>query len=276
MQFHPTTLYHPDLRSFLITEAVRGSGGTLRNHLGGRFMYDYDERLELAPRDIVSRSIVAEMEKISTWCVYLDMTHLRKELIEHEFPTIVEKLAAVGIFPHKEWIPVVPAQHYSCGGVSTNLAGQSTVRGLYAAGEVARTGVHGANRLASNSLLEAIVFAKAAAQAAASESSPSTVSAPERNLKGIPENDAIRLRRAMQKVMTAEAGIVRTTKGLKWAMDQISKLQAEYQALPQVSYSTYPLETRNLLVASKFVIEGALARTSNVGLHYNKDLEAAE
>jgi L-aspartate oxidase len=155
MQFHPTTLYHPQMRSFLISEAVRGAGATLRNHLGRRFMYDYDERLELAPRDVVARAIEAEMKRLGTWCVYLDMTHLDPALIKHEFPTIYSQLASVDLEIDKDWIPVVPAQHYSCGGVVTDLHGMTSVPQLFAAGEVTCTGVHGANRLASNSLLEA-------------------------------------------------------------------------------------------------------------------------
>ncbi len=123
MQFHPTTLYHPQMRSFLITEAVRGAGGTLRNHLGRRFMYDYDERLELAPRDIVARAIEAEMKKRSTWCVYLDVTHLPKDRLELEFPTIFQRLRTIQLEIEKDWIPVVPAQHYSCGGVTTEPTG---------------------------------------------------------------------------------------------------------------------------------------------------------
>lgn len=274
MQFHPTTLYHPQQRSFLITEAVRGAGGTLRNHLGGRFMYDYDDRLELAPRDIVARSIVAEMEKLSTWCVYLDMTHLKQEAIAHQFPTIVETLAKIQLYPHREWIPVVPAQHYSCGGVVTDLAGQTSVPGLYAAGEVARTGVHGANRLASNSLLEAIVFAKSAAEAVAREGLPRITVDFRPDVSTVPESDAVRIRRSLQKVMTAEAGIVRTTKGLNWARTQVATLQAEYDGLAKVAFAPYPRETQSLLLAAASVIEGALARSENVGLHYNRDLDS--
>ncbi|MER3497091.1 MAG: L-aspartate oxidase, partial [Chloroflexota bacterium] len=121
MQFHPTTLYHPQMRSFLITEAVRGAGGTLRNHHGSRFMYGYDDRLELAPRDVVARAIDAEIKKLKTWCVYLDSTHLPPDLLRHEFPNIYEKLLSISLPMEREWIPVVPAQHYSCGGVVTDL-----------------------------------------------------------------------------------------------------------------------------------------------------------
>jgi L-aspartate oxidase len=271
MQFHPTTLYHPQMRSFLITEAVRGAGGTLRNHLGRRFMYDYDERLELAPRDVVARAIDAEIKKHGTWCVYLDTTHLGKEQLEAEFPTIYEKLASIGIFMEKDWIPVVPAQHYSCGGVVTDLHGRTTVPGLFAAGEVACTGVHGANRLASNSLLEAIVFAKAAAESGGVDSVSEAFG--ERKLpKCVAEAEGIRIRRALQRTMTAHVGIVRTFAGLREAADTIETLIREYDSLPEAPYSSYPLETRNLLIAARHVVAGALERNVNVGLHFNSDL----
>ena len=275
MQFHPTTLYHPQMRSFLITEAVRGAGGTLRNHLGRRFMYDYDPRLELAPRDIVARSIEAEMKKLQTWCVYLDIAHEKAEAIQHEFPTIWERLRTIDLEMEKDWIPVVPAQHYSCGGVATDLDGQTTVLGLFAAGEVTCTGVHGANRLASNSLLEALVFASAAAQVA--DGSPvdkvPPASAPP---KVVAEAESIRIRRNLQKTMTAEVGIVRSNAGLARARAQVKELQSEYDSLPSAPFSTHPLETKNLLDAAEIVIDQAIARKQNVGLHYNVDNPTSE
>lgn len=273
MQFHPTTLYHPQMRSFLITEAVRGEGGTLRNHEGTRFMYDYDERLELAPRDIVARAIDAEMKKLQTWCVYLDMTHLTREHIAQHFPMIVEKLATVNIEPHKHWIPVVPAQHYSCGGVVTDLHGRTTVPGLYAAGEVARTGVHGANRLASNSLLEALVFAKSAAEAAADDPPFTGIPEPTQRRHSVVEADALHIRRALQKIMMDQVGIVRRNEGLAAAQEKVNELTTQFHRLPEAPYGQYALEAENLLVASRYVIEGALARKENVGLHFNADQE---
>jgi L-aspartate oxidase len=245
MQFHPTTLYHPQMRSFLITEAVRGAGGTLRNHLGRRFMYDYDPRLELAPRDVVARAIEAEMKKLGTWCVYLDTTHLPADMLKSHFPTIHERLASIAIEMDKDWIPVVPAQHYSCGGIVTDLSGCTSVPGLYAAGEVACTGVHGANRLASNSLLEALVFATAAASACVSEPNGASDGEPIA-WKCVTEAESIHIRRSLQQIMTNNVGIVRRDKELKEASTKIEDLITEYDSAPSAPFSPHPLETRNL------------------------------
>lgn len=270
MQFHPTTLYHPQARSFLISEAVRGAGGTLRNHLGQRFMRDYDERLELAPRDIVARAIEAEMRRLDTWCVYLDTTHLEPEMLRAEFPTIHERLASIGILMEKDWIPVVPAQHYSCGGVKTDLEGRTDVKGLFAAGEVASTGVHGANRLASNSLLEAIVFARSAGVAARDEPSPGSGD-PYCEPGSIVESESVLIRRAFQHVMTANVGIVRSNASLQLASTTITELSSALESQPNAPFSQHALETRNLLTAARFVVDGAIARRVNVGLHFNSD-----
>ncbi|BBO23654.1 L-aspartate oxidase [Candidatus Nitrosymbiomonas proteolyticus] len=271
MQFHPTALYHPQLRGFLISEACRGAGGTLRNHLGRRFMYDYDERLELAPRDIVARAIDSEMKKHKTWCVYLDMTHLSSREIRTKFPTIYERLLSIGLEADKDWIPVTPAQHYSCGGVKTDLSGRTSIPGLYAAGEVSCTGVHGANRLASNSLLEALVFGSEAASACTAEPPLPGEVAEFQCPKCIPETEAIVIRRTLQHTMSDFAGVVRTDEGLLRARGQISKLFEEYSAAHEAPHSPYPLETLNLLTAASYVVEGAIRREDNVGLHFNAD-----
>ncbi len=272
MQFHPTTLSHPQLPNFLISEAVRGAGGNLRNHMGRRFMYDYDKRLELAPRDVVARAIVAEMQKLETWCVYLDVTHLKPADIQREFPTIWGQLRSVGIEMEKEWIPVVPAQHFSCGGVVTDIDGATNVPGLYAAGEVACTGVHGANRLASNSLLEAVLFGRAAGRHAAQGRYEPTTDVEPSEPKSIPESDAVRIRHSLQKRMTECAGIVRTNAGLREGLRIVESLRREFEAQPAAPYSPYALEARNLLIGARYVLEGALSRKENVGLHYNLDL----
>lgn len=277
MQFHPTTLYHTQMRAFLITEAVRGAGGTLRNHLGRRFMYDYDERLELAPRDVVSRAIEAEMKKHDTWCVYLDMTHLPSEQIADEFPTIWERLASIGIQIDREWIPVAPAQHYSCGGVVTDLQGQTSIPGLFAAGEVACTGVHGANRLASNSLLEAMVYSRAAAEVAPDAPKLPTSLNPKIASKthSVAESESILIRRSLQRTMTRRLGITRTDAGMEDAESETLKLIARYKELPAAPFSSHSLETENLLKVALLVIRQARARKDNIGLHYNLNLGPA-
>lgn len=273
MQFHPTTLFHPQMRSFLISEAVRGAGGTLRNHLGRRFMYDYDERLELAPRDVVARSIEAEMKKHQTWCVYLDTTHLDPEQLQHEFPMIYQTLSSIGLDISKDWIPVVPAQHYSCGGVVTDLSAKTSIDGLYASGEVACTGVHGANRLASNSLLEAMVFSMSAARASLEDRGDGDDEI--EPVHAVAEADAIRIRRLLQKTLTENVGIVRTFRGLNESQKILTELIQDYDSLPTAPYSQYAVEARNLLIAAREVVTGALERTENVGLHFNRDLGGA-
>lgn len=275
MQFHPTTLYHPQLRGFLITEAVRGAGGILRNHLGRRFMYDYDPRLELAPRDVVARAIEMEMAKLDTWCVYLDVTHLEAEALKHEFPTIWERLRSVSIEIEKDWIPVVPAQHYSCGGVVTDLHGRTSLQGLYAAGEVSCTGVHGANRLASNSLLEAMVFSIAAAEAVRAEPASDETAFDDSQPKSIAENEAVRIRHDVQRCMSQHVGVFRNNSGLREASATLERLRKEYDGLPEAPFSAYAREAENILLAATETVRGAIARKKNVGLHYNADLEPA-
>lgn len=273
MQFHPTALSHEQHRNFLITEALRGAGATLRNHQGRRFMRDYDPRLELAPRDVVARSIVREMERLKTWCVYLDAAHLEPSLLQQEFPTIWSVLREVGIEMESDWIPVVPAQHYSCGGVVTDLSGRTTVPGLYASGEVSSTGVHGANRLASNSLLEALVFSAAAAEAVRDEPEPRARVSGGPSAASVAENEAVRLRKALQAEMSRHAGVFRTDAGLAQAAATIVQLRTELEELPRSSFAPYSAETENLLCVAHHVVDSARRRRENVGLHFNADLE---
>ncbi len=273
MQFHPTTLSHQQSNGFLLTEALRGAGATLRNHHGRRFMYDYDDRLELAPRDVVARSIQREIQKLDTWCVYLDSTHLDSKLLEIEFPTIFKKLRQLSIEIEKEWVPVVPAQHYSCGGANTDLAGKTNIPGLYASGEVTCTGVHGANRLASNSLLEAIVFSMAAAKNAPNE--------PEINLKEsqldlsqpacIAENEAIRIRQSLQRAMSRNLGIFRTNSGLAEMAKLLKTTRKNLGRLPEAPFVPYAQEAINLLTLAELITNSAINRKTNIGLHYNAD-----
>jgi L-aspartate oxidase len=227
--------------------------------------------MELAPRDVVARAIEQELKKLSTWCVYLDTTHLPAELLEEEFPTIWSTLRGIGIEMEKVWIPVAPAQHYSCGGVVTDLDGRTTVPSLFAAGEVARTGVHGANRLASNSLLEAMVFSAAAARAVRAEPPVDAVDTGAAQPKCVAENEAIRIRHQLQQGMTDHLGVFRTNAGLSSMRRLVDELEGDYGRLPAAPYSAYSLETRNLLVAGRHTVEGAIALKDNVGLHFNAD-----
>lgn len=271
MQFHPTVLVNPQLEGFLITEACRGAGGTLRNHRGRRFMYDYDPRLELSPRDVVARAIEQEMAKWDTWCVYLDMAHLDPQSLHHEFPTIWDKLQSIGIDMSREWIPVAPAQHYSCGGVKTDLEARSSVPGLYASGETASTGVHGANRLASNSLLEAMVFSMAAAKICGDEPHAPEIEIPLEMPRVVAEGEAIRLRHSLQRMMSQKVGVFRSNQGLSEAKEAVSALTEEYNGLPAAPFSPYSAEADNLLIAAAHVVDQAIARKTNVGLHFNVD-----
>lgn len=276
VQFHPTTLYNPgENPSFLITEAIRGFGAVLKTSNGKEFMQKYDERLSLAPRDIVARAIDNELKTRGEDFVYLDCRHLdRKDFIEH-FPNIYEKCMSLGIDPFIKMIPVVPAMHYLCGGILVDKEGQSTINHLYAVGECACTGLHGANRLASNSLLEAVVFAHRAAKKGVNSINHLSFK------KGIPNWDAegtehaeemvliTQSQKEVQQIMSNYVGIVRSELRLKRAFDRLEILYKENEALYDQTTVTQKLfELRNLICIGYLIIKHAIKRKESVGLHY--------
>lgn len=280
IQFHPTTLYSEGARSFLISEAVRGAGGTLKNLSGERFMVDYDpERMELAPRDIVARAIDAELKKRGETHVLLDISHLGVAA-KKEFPNIYAKCKEQGIDITKQAIPVVPAAHYSCGGVVTDLNGRTNIKSLYACGEVAMTGVHGANRLASNSLLESLVFAERSASdlvkhlsASFKEKKPRIRPWDDSGTENAEEWVVIEHdRREIQQLMWDYVGIVRSTYRLKRAERRLRLIRKEIKTYYERTKVTFDLlELRNIAETALLVVRSALKRHESRGLHYMLD-----
>jgi L-aspartate oxidase len=270
IQFHPTSLCYPGAPRFLISEAVRGEGAYLRNIRGERFMDNYDDRLELAPRDIVARAIVNEMEQSGSTFVYLDITHQSPELIRHRFPTIYEYCLHYGLDLTADWIPVAPAAHYAMGGVRTDLYGETNIRRLFACGEVSSTGVHGANRLASNSLSEAIVFGSRIVERIADlgENSPALQEGFNANRESIPIGTAVERRLKLQKVMVRSAGLKRDRAGLERAMEDLRRLLPIYQ---DGLTKKEELEFANLLTCALLTVESALSREESRGAHYRDD-----
>lgn len=276
IQFHPTCLYHPHAKSFLISEAVRGEGGILKLPDGTRFMPRHDKRAELAPRDVVARAIDFEMKKRGLDCVYLDISHQSVEFLQEHFPTIYARCLSLGINISKEAIPVVPAAHYTCGGVMADLHARTDIENLYAVGETAYTGLHGANRLASNSLLECLVFADAAAQDIldkASQKSPALPAWDESRVTDADEQIVISHNWAeLRHFMWDYVGIVRTDKRLERAQHRIQLLQNEIQEYyANFHISSDLLELRNLVTNAELIVRSALERKESRGLHFSKD-----
>jgi len=276
-QFHPTCLYHPHAKSFLISEAIRGEGGRLHLPNGDLFMHKYDDRAELAPRDIVARAIDAEMKSGGFDCVYLDISFKKEDWIRQHFPTIYNKCLSFGIDISKQSIPVVPAAHYTCGGINTDLKGRTNINNLYGVGEVAHTGVHGANRMASNSLLECIVFAKSCAQDINQNSL-------ELDAHLFDAWDASRVAPSKEKVVISHlwdevrsimwnfVGIVRSDRRLNYAQHRLEQIEIEvdeYYSLYLISSDL--VELRNLVKTAQIIIKSALSRQESRGLHYNED-----
>jgi L-aspartate oxidase len=276
IQFHPTCLYHPHAKSFLISEAVRGEGGILKLPDGTRFMPRHDERAELAPRDVVARAIDFEMKTHGLDCVYLDISHQSKAFLQQHFPNIYARCLELGIDITREPIPVVPAAHYTCGGIMVDLHGRTDVEQLYAIGETTHTGLHGANRLASNSLLECLVFAEAAAVDILAQQAGEMSALPQWDESQVTDADeAVVISHnwaELRRFMWDYVGIVRTTKRLQRAQHRIQLLHEEineYYAHFHVSADL--LELRNLVLSADLIVQSALSRHESRGLHYSKD-----
>lgn len=277
-QFHPTCLYHPQARSFLITEAMRGEGAYLRLPDGERFMQRFHESAELAPRDIVARAIDYEMKRLGIRHVWLDITHQPEDFVKSHFPTLYERLLELGIDITKDMIPVVPAAHYTCGGVMVDSHSQTDIAGLYAIGETSFTGLHGANRMASNSLLECFVYGMSAARHIAQlhPDTPTINHVPDWDASKVqnPDEDVVILQNwdELRSFMWNYVGIVRTTKRLQRALNRIELLKREIEDYYQGYVITKNLiELRNLVLVSEMIVRCALQRHESRGLHYTLD-----
>jgi L-aspartate oxidase len=277
-QFHPTCLYHPKARSFLITEAMRGEGAYLRLPDGERFMLRFDERAELAPRDVVARAIDYEMKRLGLRHVWLDITHQSKSFVKEHFPTLYARLLELGIDITKDMIPVVPAAHYTCGGVIVDQHSETDIAGLYAIGETSSTGLHGANRMASNSLLECFVYGMSAAKHIQSQIDNAPrfdhVNPWDASQVEHPDEDVVILQNwdELRTSMWNYVGIVRTTKRLERALHRIEMLKREIEEYYQgYKVSKNLIELRNLVLVSEMIVRCAMQRKESRGLHYTLD-----
>ena len=278
IQFHPTCLYHPHAKSFLITEAVRGEGGILKLPDGKRFMPLHDERAELAPRDIVARAIDFEMKKRGLDCVYLDISHKPALFLKEHFPFIYTRCLELGIDITQQPIPVVPAAHYTCGGIVTNISGKTNLDKLYAIGETAHTGLHGANRLASNSLLECLIFGQAAAKDILKQTPLPDIQLPQWDESRVSDADEEVIIShnwdELRRFMWSYVGIVRTNKRLQRAQHRIKLLHEEineYYANFRVTSDL--LELRNLVDTADLIVQSAMLRHESRGLHFSLDYQ---
>jgi len=279
VQFHPTALYEPGTNpAFLISEAVRGAGAVLRLSNGEAFMKKYDGKESLAPRDIVARAIAEEMQKAGVAHLYLDCTEIPRRRFKELFPTVLKKCLSIGIDVHKKMIPVVPAAHYICGGVKTDKNGRTSIKRLYAGGECASTGLHGANRLASNSLLEALVFAKRSAlhsleQINGIQSTSFQIHAPNSTTMYPPQAKLLKhYHQELQTIMNKHVGIFRNSISLKKAQEYIFRIRHHVNTIYRTSSTTYQLcELYNMSIVACLIVNASISRKENYGAHYNVD-----
>lgn len=276
IQFHPTCLYHPQAKSFLISEAVRGEGGILRLPDGTRFMPEHDERAELAPRDVVARAIDFEMKKRGIDCVYLDISHKPAAFLHEHFPNILARCLELGIDITRDPIPVVPAAHYTCGGILTDVHARTDLPGLYAAGEAQCSGLHGANRLASNSLLECLIFSQAAVEDIRAQGHVPMPALPEWDASRVsdPDEEVVIAHNwdELRRFMWDYVGIVRTTKRLQRAQNRIRLLKREIEDFySHFRVSNDLIELRNLVDTADLIVRCALRRRESRGLHFSRD-----